>query len=141
DEAAIGREEFEALCGEAVAGDLLPLARRLRLTVGDTAFFLREAAHLGVIGNLWLGARGAGAGTQKSWEVGLSPVLLSGEGVDALIASVVREHERRRDQDYRDWELMLTEYVGIRNDGRPARRCLRRVLLAFLDTGEDVGDA
>jgi superfamily II DNA helicase RecQ len=137
----VGREQFEALCGEAVAGDLLPLARGLGCTVEDTVGFLLEASHLGVVRNLRLGTRGSASGSERSWEVRLSPALLSGEGLDALITSVVGEHRRRRDEDYRDWELMLTEYVGIRKGGRPPRRCLRRVLLAFLDTGEDVVDA
>ena len=136
----IGREEFEALCNEAVTNDLLPLARRLRSTVEDTVGFLLEASHLRVLRSLRLGTRGASA-KERSWEVCLSPVLLSGEGMDGLITSVVREHQHRRDEDYRDWELMLTEYVGLKKDGSQARRCLRRVLLAFLNTGEDVVDA
>jgi superfamily II DNA helicase RecQ len=137
----IGREEFEALCGEAAAGDLLPLARKLRCTVGDTVGFLLEASYLGVIRGLRLGTRGAASGDERGWEVCLSPVLLSGEGLDALLTSVVREHQRRRDEDYRDWQLMLTEYVGMKKGSPPSRRCLRRVLLAFLNTGEDVVDA
>ncbi len=136
----IGREELEALCREALTGDLLPLARRLRYTVEDTVELLLEASHLGVLHNLRLGTRAASA-NERSWEVCLSPVLLSGEGLNEIIASVVREHQRRRDEDYRDWALMLAEYVGLEADGPPARRCLRRVMLAFLDTGEDVVDA
>ncbi len=137
----IGREEFEALCSEAVAADLLPLARRLRCTVEETVGFLLEASHLRVIRNLSLGRREGASGNGRSWEVCLSPALLSGDGIDALITSVVREHQRRRDEDYEDWELLLTEYVGIKKDGPLSRRCLRRVLLAFLNTGEDVVDA
>jgi hypothetical protein len=136
----VGREEFEALCGEAVTGDLLPLARRLRRTVEDTVSFLLEASHLRVLRHLRLGTRAASA-RERSWEVCLSPVMLSGDGLDGVITSVVREHQRRRDEDYRDWELMLTEYVGLGPPGGPARRCLRRVLLAFLNTGEDIVDA
>ena len=102
--------------------------------------FLLEASHLRVLRNLRLGTRAASA-LEKSWEVCLSPVLLSGEGLDAIITEVVREHQRRRDEDYRDWELLLTEYVGLTWDGLSERRCLRRVLLAFLNTGEDVVDA
>src|SRR5262249_14526277 len=134
----VGREQFEALCGEAVTGDLLPLARGLGCTVEDTVGVLLEASHLGVIRNLRLGRRGSAPGGGRSWEVRLSPVLLSGEGLDALVTSVVREHQRRRDEDYRDWQLMLTEYVGMKRGSPPSRRCLRRVLLAFLNTGEDV---
>jgi len=137
---AIGQGEFEALCAEAVTGDLLPLARRLRYTVEDTVGFLLEASHLRVIRNLRLGTRAASA-RERSWKVCLSPVVLSGEGMDAIITSIVREHQRRRDEDCRDWELMLTEYVGIKTGGPPARQCLRRVLLAFLNAGEDVIDA
>jgi hypothetical protein len=140
DREGIGREELEALCNEAVTGDLLPLARRLRCTVEDTVGFLLEASHLRVLRNLRLGTRAASA-NDRTWEVCLSPVLLSGEGLDAIITSVVREHQRRRDEDYRDWELMLTEYVGLGREGPPVRQCLRRVLLAFLNTGEDVVDA
>lgn len=136
----IGREEFQTLCHEAVTNDLLPLARRLRYTVEDTVGFLLEASHLRVLRSLRLGTRAASA-LERSWEVCLSPVLLSGEGLDDLITSVVREHHRRRDEDWRDWDLMLTEYVGIKTGGLPSRRCLRRVLLAFLNTGEDVVDA
>ena len=139
DRQRIGRQEFESLCREAEATDLLPLARRLRYSVEDTVAFLLEASHLRVIRNLRLGTWGAGL-AGKSWEVCLSPILLSDSGLDALITSVVSEHQRRRDEDCRDWELMLTEYVGIGKGGSAVRRCLRRVLLAFLHTGEDVAD-
>ena len=138
--AQLGRAEFESLCTGAVTGDLLPLARRMRFTLEETVGFLREAGHLRVVLDLSLGTRGAVVGQGRSWEVGLSPVLLRGEGMDALVTAVVCEHQRRRDEDYRDWALLLAEYVGIREGGPPARRCLRRVLLAFLDTGEDVVD-
>jgi superfamily II DNA helicase RecQ len=137
---SIGRAEFEALCSAAVTGDLLPLARRLNCTVEDTVNFLREASHWGVVHHLSLGTRGASTRKERSWEVCLSPALLSGEGMDALITSVVREHQRRRDEDHHDWELMLTQYVGVKKE-LPSHRCLRRVLLAFLHTGEDVVDA
>jgi hypothetical protein len=66
--------------------------------------------------------------------------LLSGRELDELIASVVGEHQRRQDEDRRDWQLILREYVGIEAAGPPSRRCLRRVLLAFLGQGEDVVD-
>ncbi len=127
------------MCGMAETDDLLPLAWRLGCTFEATVGFLMEASHLGVIHNLHLGTRAATA-NERSWEVCLSPVLLSGEGLDEIITSVVQEHERRRDEDYRDWQLMLREYVGIQADGPPSQRCLRRVLLAFLNTGEDVVD-
>ena len=65
DRAGIGREEFEALCGEARASDLLPLARRLCCTVEDTVAFLLEASHLRVVGNLRLG-RGVPASPTKT---------------------------------------------------------------------------
>jgi hypothetical protein len=139
--AAISREEFEALCARAVDSDLLPLARRLRSGLEDTAGFLREAASLGVIGNLSLESRGFLTGAPgKAWEACLSPGLVRGESVDELVARVVAEHEHRRQEDLRDWELLLGEYVGIREDGTHSPKCLRRVLLAFLNTGEDVVD-
>src|SRR5262249_37404361 len=104
--------------------------------------FLREASHLQVIHNLRLGTRGTDP-RDRSWEVGLSSVLLNGNGIDTAVAAVVAEHQRRSDEDYRDWHLLLREYVGIETDipRNPApNRCLRRVLLAFLNTGEDVVD-
>jgi Helicase conserved C-terminal domain len=140
DRAGLAQKEFEALCAEAVTGDLLPLARRLGCSVGDTVEFLLEASHLRVVRNLRLGTRGACSLDERNWEVCLSPVLLRDEGLDAVITSVVREHQRRRDEDCRDWDLMLTEYVGCRESGHFPRQCLRRVLLAFLNTGEDVVD-
>ena len=120
-------------------GPVTPGAR-LRYTVEDTVGFLLEASHLRVLHHLRLGTRSASA-NDRNWEVCLSPVLRSGAGIDAIITSVVREHQRRRDEDFRDWGLMLTEYVGVKTVGSPARRCLRRVLLAFLHSGEDVIDA
>jgi hypothetical protein len=60
--------------------------------------------------------------------------------VDEIVTRVAGEHRRRREEDYRDWELLLREYVGVREDGTWAPKCLRRVLLAFLNTGEDVVD-
>ncbi len=137
----IDLHEFEDLCKHAVTGDLLPLARRLRHTVEDTVSFLVEARHLGLIRDLRLGRRWAHSPYERSWEVCLAPLLLRGQGIDVLTTAVLREHQRRRDEDYRDWELMLTQYVGARRDAPPTRQCLRRVLLAFLNTGEDVVDA
>jgi superfamily II DNA helicase RecQ len=137
--AEIDQEEFEDLCRQAVTEDLLPLAQRLNCTVEDTGRILQEASHLRVIRNLRLGKRAASR-DEKSWEVCLSPALLSGKELDELIASVVREHQRRQDEDRRDWQLMLREYVGIETADPPSRRCLRRVLLAFLGQGEDVVD-
>jgi superfamily II DNA helicase RecQ len=138
-QAEIGQEEFEDLCGKAVTEDLLPLAQRLNCTVEDTGRILWEASHLRVIGNLRLGTRAASP-NEKSWEVCLSPALLSGKGLDELITSVVSAHQRRQDEDRGDWQLMLREYVGIEAAGPPSRRCLRRVLLAFLGQGEDIVD-
>ncbi len=137
--AEINQEEFENLCAQAVSEDLLPLAQRLRCTVEDTGRILREASHLGVIRDLRLGTRAVSA-NEKSWEVCLSPVLLGGDGLDDLITAIVHEHQRRQDDDWRDWQLMLREYVGIGTDGPTSRQCLRRVLLAFLGQGEDVVD-
>jgi superfamily II DNA helicase RecQ len=138
---SIDRREFEDLCNQAVTGDLLPLARRLRHSVEDTVSFLLEASHWQVIRDLRLGRRWGTSGYERNWEVCLSPSLLAGEGIDAVTTAVMWEHQRRRDEDYRDWELMMAEYVGLKRDASPAPRCLRRVLLAFLNTGEDVVDA
>jgi hypothetical protein len=111
----------------------------LNCNLEDTANFLREAAYLGVIHGLSLGMCGA-AGKAMAWEVGLSPVLLRGEPIDDFVGAVVQEHRRRREEDYQDWELLLTEYVGLTRNAPAGPRCLRRVLLAFLNTGEDVVD-
>ncbi len=139
--ASIGREEFEVLCKEAVASDLLPLARRLGCSVEDTVGFLWEASHLQVIRQFSPGTAWACSPNEKSWEVCLSPALLKGAGMDALIVSVVQEHQGRFAQDQRDWELLLREYLGVQKDASLSRQCLRRVFLAFLNTGEDVVDA
>jgi superfamily II DNA helicase RecQ len=138
--AKVRREELAALCAEAVTGDLLALARRLGCSVEDTVSFLLEASHLKVVRNLSLGSGLGASGNESCWEVGISPAMLNGDRMDALITAVVCEHQRRREEDYADWDLMLREYVGIEDRGT-ARRCLRRVLLAFLNTGEDVVDA
>jgi len=135
---SIDRQEFEALCSQAVTDDLLPLARRLGYTVEDTVGFLLEASHLQVIEQLSLGTAKAQSRDEKSWEVCLSPALLRGEGIDTLIAAVVQAHQRRRADDIRDWELVLREYLGVEQTAPSQPRCLRQVLLAFLGTGEDV---
>jgi hypothetical protein len=144
---------------------LIPLADRLHLTIEETAQFLRYARSLGVVEGLALTTRSwvpvepespewlhhAGAWRYRgrkgeplerrfprqhwsapvAWEVGLA-VPLDDEALLGRIASVVcATHTGRREEDRHDFNLLVNEYVK-------GTRCLRKVLLAFLRTGEDV---
>jgi hypothetical protein len=164
DRAHLSEEEFRALCDPRRTADLLPLAVRLDCSLEETVQFLRDASQLGVIKDLSLGTRSwvrhepdddewleyAGAwdysresgeklprhlwNRPRAWEVCLSPVLLMG-GADLhdALQEVGVEHGERRCKDEQDFEHMLAEYVT-------GRQCLRKVLLAFLNTGEDIVD-
>jgi hypothetical protein len=164
DRSGIQMEEFSQFCSEATRSDLLPLAGRLGISIEETLQFLRDASNLGVIQGLYLTTRSwcnpepwqeewleyAGAwgyarsstdpfpndfwNRLRAWEVCLSSALLTGgERLQQILGEVAVEHADRRHKDEQDFNLILTEYVA-------RRQCLRKVLLAFLNTGEDVDD-
>jgi RecQ family ATP-dependent DNA helicase len=157
--------DLERLLHTAVTQDLIPLAERLGLTVAETVQLLRYAWSLEVIdrltfttrswcgvdpdGSEWLEHAGAwrylgkkGAPLDQrfprrfwsapvTWEVGLAAPLDDEALVERVMSIVSASHAGRREEDQHDFSLLVNEYIN-------GTRCLRKVLLAFLRTGEDV---
>lgn len=69
-----------------------------------------------------------------AWEVAPGPGLAYGDW-PAYLDEFMRLHDERRQNEWSNFEYLLTQYIGI-GQGKP--RCLRAVLLGYLKTGEVV---
>lgn len=77
------------------------------------------------------------------WEVRLGLALVDAQLFERYVSAFMEVHDRRKDNDRAAYRLLLTDYVGVNENGSlPTREgkkpCLRAVLLGYLKTGEVV---
>lgn len=73
------------------------------------------------------------------WEVKLGKVFENEELMKESIDKFMKIHNERKQNDWRSYQRLINDYVGINQNGlAPAseRKCLRAVLLGYLQTGE-----
>lgn len=78
----------------------------------------------------------------KGWEVKPGEAFLDERHFDAFLEGFVALHDRRERSDRQSYRLLLSDYVGVDENGNPRPqdqcRCLRAVLLGYLKTGEAI---
>lgn len=78
----------------------------------------------------------------KGWEVKPGAALMDKKRFDAFLEGFVTLHNRRERNDRQAYRLLLSDYVGVDDNGNPkpdsACGCLRAVLLGYLKTGEAI---
>jgi superfamily II DNA helicase RecQ len=78
----------------------------------------------------------------RAWEVTLGPAFLLAKEFDAYVEQFLKEHDDREQNDWASFRRLLTDYVGVSEQGelltRQARSCLRAVMLGYLETFEVV---
>lgn len=76
------------------------------------------------------------------WEVLPGPAFLQDDQFDIYLNAFMALHDQRKANDEEAYRRLLTDYVGAAEDGklrsRQERRCLRSVLLGYLETNEVV---
>ena len=82
----------------------------------------------------------------KGWQVSLGPALLEDRDFERFLEEFMREYDTRSSNKLLDYRRLLTDYVGVNENGRLTKqadeRCLRAVLLGYLKTDEVVaGDS
>ncbi len=134
---------------DSMEGSLIPIAQELKMSLNDLGFFLGEARDLDILNELHLfGSPDQDpiyAPNQTSgivWEVIIEERLArSPATLRDLVQLVAAAMQKRRQNDEDNYNYFLREYVGASNDSASRRRrCLREVLLGFLDTGDTVLD-
>lgn len=73
------------------------------------------------------------------WEVELGKVFENEDLLNESIDKFMKIHNERKENDWRSYRRLINDYVGINQNGlAPAseRKCLRAVLLGYLQTGE-----
>lgn len=79
----------------------------------------------------------------KGWEVLIGSGVKDEEIFEKYIEGFMELHDRRKANDRTAYNLLLTDYVGVKEDGslseiKDNKPCLRAVLLGYLKTGEVV---
>lgn len=80
---------------------------------------------------------------RRGWEVELGESFRDAERARRHLDEFMTVHDRRRDLDWRNFTRLLTEYVGVEEDGSSEgwvhpRNCLKSVLLGYLKTYETI---
>ncbi|MDW8146695.1 MAG: DEAD/DEAH box helicase [Roseiflexaceae bacterium] len=80
--------------------------------------------------------------SRYGWEVLGGPALEREDDFADYLERFMEVHERRRANDWASYNRLLTDYVGVREDGSigdaAGKECLRAVLLGYLKTYEVV---
>src|SRR5207253_1724133 len=88
----------------------------------------------------WFGWRGLAQ--PRAWGVKLGPAFVLAEEFDAYVQQFLKEHDDRERNDWASFRRLLTDYVGVSEQGKPlarqSRSCLRAVMLGYLETFEVV---
>ena len=79
----------------------------------------------------------------KGWEVAVGEAFSESSLFESYLEAFMELHDRRQANDRSAYNLLLTDYVGVNEDGSlpqdgSDKRCLRAVLLGYLKTGEVV---
>jgi superfamily II DNA helicase RecQ len=81
-----------------------------------------------------------------AWEITRGPASLDASVFDAWVDAFMRIHDERKANDRAAYGRLLTDYLGVHDPGvrtdagSPQPKCLRAVMLGYLDTGEVVQD-
>lgn len=79
----------------------------------------------------------------RGWEVQPGPAFYDDDEFDTFLDAFMALHERRKANDWESYNRLLTDYIGVSEDGtasgwkRP-KQCLRAVMLGYLKTYEVV---
>ena len=75
------------------------------------------------------------------WEILPGPALYDDEHFGDYLSAFMALHDQREQNDWAAYHRLLTDYVGVQEDGSigtPSKKCLRGVLLGYLKTFEVV---
>jgi superfamily II DNA helicase RecQ len=128
--------------------NLQPVASRLGLTLHETYSLLSDIRLFqGKIGNdeRWQPALlDFKPKKLDRWEVQLGPLALDDARFPKFVDAFMAQHDERKQNDWESYQYLLTDYIGVSADGTaggPAQaRCLRAVLLGYMQTDEVVVD-
>jgi superfamily II DNA helicase RecQ len=84
------------------------------------------------------------AARTKGWEILPGPAFTE-ESFSEFVDVFMSAHDERKRQDWDAYRRLLTDYIGVNQDGSYSsnqinRRCLRSVLLGYLASGEVIKD-
>ena len=80
---------------------------------------------------------------RRGWEVELGGAFYDARRAEEHLDEFMAVHDRRRELEWRNFTRLLTEYIGVEEDGssdgwvRP-RNCLKAVLLGYLKTYDTI---
>lgn len=128
--------------------NLQPVASRLGLTLHETYSLLNDIRlSQGIFGKdgkwqpVLLDFRSK---KLDRWEVQLGPLALDDARFPKFVDAFMAQHDERKQNDWESYQYLLTDYIGVSADGTAGgptqARCLRAVLLGYMQTDEVVVD-